>query len=113
LPSYPARGRQDPQKEFRGRVESTTSRSTQGVSQGCIGHWVDPGQTRRSAPVGDELADRLGSVLEAVYLVLNEGYTATTGEQWARAELCQEAMRLGRMLAALAPASPRRMPWWR
>ena len=53
-------------------------------------------------PVGEELADRLGSVLEAVYLVFNEGYTATAGEQWARAELCQEAMRLGRMLAALA-----------
>ncbi|WP_028045743.1 RNA polymerase sigma factor [Cellulomonas sp. URHE0023] len=53
-------------------------------------------------PVGDELGDRLGSVLEAVYLVFNEGYTATAGERWARAELCQEAMRLGRMLAALA-----------
>jgi hypothetical protein len=39
-------------------------------------------------PVGDELADRLSSVLEAVYLVFNEGYTATVGEQWARAELC-------------------------
>jgi RNA polymerase sigma factor (sigma-70 family) len=53
-------------------------------------------------PVGEELTDRLGSVLEAVYLIFNEGYTATTGERWARAELCQEAMRLGRMLAALA-----------
>ena len=53
-------------------------------------------------PVGEELADRLSSVLEVVYLVFNEGYTATAGEQWARAELCQEAMRLGRMLAALA-----------
>ena len=53
-------------------------------------------------PVGEFLADRLSSVLEAVYLVFNEGYTATAGEQWARAELCQEAMRLGRMLAALA-----------
>jgi RNA polymerase sigma factor (sigma-70 family) len=53
-------------------------------------------------PVGEELADRLSSVLEAVYLVFNEGYTATSGERWARAELCQEAMRLGRMLAALA-----------
>ena len=52
-------------------------------------------------PVGDELADRLSSVLEAVYLVFNEGYTATAGEQWTRAELCREAMRLGRMLAAL------------
>ena len=53
-------------------------------------------------PVGEELAGRLGSVREAVYLVFNEGYTATAGSQWARAELCQEAMRLGRMLAALA-----------
>ncbi len=57
-------------------------------------------------PVGDELADRLSSVLEAVYLVFNEGYTATAGEQWARADLCREAMRLGRMLAALAPDEP-------
>jgi RNA polymerase sigma factor (sigma-70 family) len=54
-------------------------------------------------PVGTELTDRLGSVLEAVYLVFNEGYTATTGQRWVRAELCEEAMRLGRMLAALAP----------
>jgi RNA polymerase sigma factor (sigma-70 family) len=57
-------------------------------------------------PVGDDLARRLGSVLEAVYLVFNEGYTATTGAQWARADLCHEAMRLGRMLAALAPDEP-------
>jgi predicted RNA polymerase sigma factor len=48
----------------------------------------------------------VGSVLEAVYLVFNEGYTATAGERWARAELCREAMRLGRMLAALAPGEP-------
>jgi predicted RNA polymerase sigma factor len=54
-------------------------------------------------PVGVELADRLSSVLEAVYLVFNEGYTATGGERWVRAELCHEAMRLGRTLAALAP----------
>jgi predicted RNA polymerase sigma factor len=53
-------------------------------------------------PVGEELADRVSSVLEAAYLIFNEGYTATAGEQWARAELCKEAMRLGRMLAALA-----------
>jgi RNA polymerase sigma factor (sigma-70 family) len=53
-------------------------------------------------PVGAELANRLDSVLEAVYLVFNEGYTATAGERWARADLCHEAMRLGRMLAALA-----------
>ena len=54
-------------------------------------------------PVGEELAVRLSAVLEAVYLIFNEGYTATAGEHWTRAELCQEAMRLGRMLAALAP----------
>src|SRR5262245_50133791 len=54
-------------------------------------------------PTGDELDRRLGDVLEAVYLVFNEGYTATAGERWARSELCQEAMRLGRMLAALDP----------
>jgi predicted RNA polymerase sigma factor len=54
-------------------------------------------------PVGTELTDRLGSVLEAVYLVFNEGYSATTGQRLVRAELCEEAMRLGRMLAALAP----------
>jgi RNA polymerase sigma factor (sigma-70 family) len=57
-------------------------------------------------PAGDELAGRLSSVLEVVYLVFNEGYTATSGERWVRAELCQEAMRLGRMLAALAPDEP-------
>ncbi len=53
-------------------------------------------------PVGDDLAERLESVLEVVYLVFNEGYTATAGPHWMRAELCREAMRLGRMLAALA-----------
>jgi RNA polymerase sigma factor (sigma-70 family) len=57
-------------------------------------------------PVGDELTARLGSVLEAVYLVFNEGYTATTGRDWTRPSLCEEAMRLGRMLAALAPQQP-------
>ena len=54
-------------------------------------------------PVGDELAARLASVLEVVYLIFNEGYSATSGEAWVRGELCDEAMRLGRMLAALAP----------
>jgi predicted RNA polymerase sigma factor len=56
-------------------------------------------------PVGPELDARLDSVLEAVYLLFNEGYTATAGSSWARPELCIEAMRLGRMLAALAPDS--------
>jgi RNA polymerase sigma factor (sigma-70 family) len=57
-------------------------------------------------PVGAELAQRLASVLEVVYLIFNEGYSATSGESWTRGELCEEAMRLGRMLAALAPDEP-------
>jgi RNA polymerase sigma factor (sigma-70 family) len=58
------------------------------------------------APAGDELTARLESVLEVVYLVFNEGYAATSGTSWMRDELCVEAMRLGRMLAALAPDEP-------
>jgi RNA polymerase sigma factor (sigma-70 family) len=57
-------------------------------------------------PVGDELSARLASVLEVVYVVFNEGYAATSGDSWTRDELCAEAMRLGRMLAALAPDEP-------
>ena len=57
-------------------------------------------------PVGAELEARLASVLEVVYLVFNEGYAATSGESWTRTDLCEEAMRLGRMLAALAPGEP-------
>jgi predicted RNA polymerase sigma factor len=57
-------------------------------------------------PVGEELAARLGSVLQVVYAVFTEGYAATSGPAWARVELCDEAMRLGRMLAALAPSEP-------
>jgi len=58
------------------------------------------------APAGAELAARLTSVLEAVYLLFNEGYTATAGATWTRPELCAEAMRLGRMLCGLAPDEP-------
>ena len=54
-------------------------------------------------PVGDDRAARLGSVLEVVYLIYNEGYSATSGGSWVRTDLCQEAVRLGRLLAALAP----------
>ncbi len=54
-------------------------------------------------PRGDALGERLASVLEVVYLVFNEGYTATAGEHWMRPALCDEALRLGRMLAELAP----------
>jgi RNA polymerase sigma-70 factor, ECF subfamily len=57
-------------------------------------------------PAGDELAARLASVLEVVYLVFNEGYAATTGEDWMRPALCEDALRLGRVLAALVPGEP-------
>ncbi|WP_109126309.1 RNA polymerase sigma factor [Dyella sp. C11] len=57
-------------------------------------------------PRGDELSVRLASVLEVVYLIFNEGYAATSGRDWMRPQLCDEAMRLGRVLAGLAPAEP-------
>jgi RNA polymerase sigma factor (sigma-70 family) len=55
-------------------------------------------------PRGGELAVRLASVLEVMYLVFNEGYSATAGEDWVRPGLCEDALRLGRILAELAPA---------
>ncbi|HJR13333.1 MAG TPA: RNA polymerase sigma factor [Rhodanobacteraceae bacterium] len=57
-------------------------------------------------PRGENLAPRLAAVLEVVYLIFNEGYTATTGDDWARPALCEEAMRLGRVLTGLAPREP-------
>ncbi len=57
-------------------------------------------------PGPGERADRLASVLEVVYLVFNEGYTATAGEDWVRPSLCTEAMRLGRVLVGLMPDQP-------
>jgi RNA polymerase sigma factor (sigma-70 family) len=57
-------------------------------------------------PRGAELASRLSSVLEVIYLIFNEGYTATGGEQWVRPELCNDALRLGRVLAGLMPNEP-------
>jgi RNA polymerase sigma factor (sigma-70 family) len=57
-------------------------------------------------PGRDELTDRLSAVLEAIYLVFNEGYAATAGEQWTRPMLCQDALRLGRILAGLMPREP-------
>jgi len=54
-------------------------------------------------PRGEELAARLSSVLEVLYLVFNEGYSATAGEDWMRPGLCEDALRLGRILAELAP----------
>jgi RNA polymerase sigma-70 factor (ECF subfamily) len=57
-------------------------------------------------PVGAELTDRLSSVLEVIYLVFNEGYSATAGDDWMRPALCEEALRLGRILANLVPNEP-------
>ena len=57
-------------------------------------------------PRGDELTQRLESVLAVVYLIFNEGYTATAGDEWMRAGLCEDALRLGRMLAQLLPGEP-------
>ena len=57
-------------------------------------------------PHGDELAERLSSVLAVVYLIFNEGYSATAGDDWLRPQLCDEALRLGRILAELAREEP-------
>ena len=55
-------------------------------------------------PRGTDRAERLSSVLDVIYLVFNEGYSATSGEDWIRPQLCEEAMRLGRILAGLTPS---------
>ncbi len=57
-------------------------------------------------PGGAERAARLSSVLEVIYLIFNEGYAATAGDDWTRPALCEDALRLGRILAALAPNEP-------
>lgn len=57
-------------------------------------------------PRGAELGRRLSSVLEVVYLIFNEGYSATAGDDWVRPALCEDALRLGRILAELAPGEP-------
>ena len=57
-------------------------------------------------PRGAELAERLSSVLEVIYLIFNEGYSATAGDDWMRPGLCEDALRLGRILAELAPSEP-------
>jgi len=63
-------------------------------------------QVPYEVPRGAELAPRLSSVLEVVYLIFNEGYAATAGDDWMRPALCDEALRLGRILAELAPLEP-------
>jgi RNA polymerase sigma factor (sigma-70 family) len=57
-------------------------------------------------PSGEELSQRLSSVLEVVYLIFNEGYTAARGEDWLRPQLCHEALRMGRVLTSIAPHEP-------
>ncbi|MFG1966441.1 RNA polymerase sigma factor [Nonomuraea sp. NPDC049028] len=57
-------------------------------------------------PQGEELAGRLSSVLEVIYLIFNEGYSATAGDDWMRPGLCEDALRLGRVLAELMPKEP-------
>ena len=57
-------------------------------------------------PRGEELSARLASVLEVVYLIFNEGYTAARGEHWLRPQLCNEALRIGRVLTSIAPHEP-------
>ncbi|MES1156399.1 MAG: RNA polymerase sigma factor [Alphaproteobacteria bacterium] len=57
-------------------------------------------------PRGAALAERLSSVLEVIYLIFNEGYAATAGDDWMRPQLCEDALRLGRILAELAPLEP-------
>jgi RNA polymerase sigma-70 factor (ECF subfamily) len=57
-------------------------------------------------PRGADRAERLSSVLDVLYLIFNEGYSATSGDDWIRPQLCEEAMRLGHILAGLAPSEP-------
>ena len=57
-------------------------------------------------PLPSEMEERLSSVLEVIYLIFNEGYSATSGEDWVRPALCEDAMRVGRILAELAPGEP-------
>ena len=57
-------------------------------------------------PRGEEFTGRLASVLEVIYLIFNEGYSATAGDDWVRPQLCEDALRLGRILAALVPKEP-------
>src|SRR5690606_5466493 len=57
-------------------------------------------------PRREELPERLAAVLGVIYLVFNEGYAATAGDDWIRPALCEEAMRLGRVLAGLMPEEP-------
>lgn len=63
-------------------------------------------QVPYEVPRGEELAERLAAVLHVIYLIFNEGYSATAGDDWMRPALCDEALRLGRVLAGLTPREP-------
>ncbi len=83
------------------------------IQSTTVGQRISRAKKRLSAaavdleiPAGEELEGRLGAVLEVVYLIFNEGYAATAGADWVRADLCDEAMRLGRRLVALLPERP-------
>ena len=67
---------------------------------------LSDGKVPFEIPRGTELTSRLSSVLEVIYLIFNEGYSATAGDNWIRPALCEEAIRLGRVLAELAPREP-------
>jgi len=67
---------------------------------------LDEAHVRFEVPRGAERVARLGSVLEVIYLIFNEGYSATAGTDWVRPALCEEALRLGRILAELVPTEP-------
>jgi RNA polymerase sigma factor (sigma-70 family) len=69
-------------------------------------HALSEARVPFEVPSGPELSARLSSVLEVIYLIFNEGYAATAGDDWVRPELCHEALRLGRILAELARGEP-------
>ncbi len=90
----------------------TTSRvaRAQLISEGAVAQRIVRAKRTLSSarvpfeiPAADERAERLSAVLEVIYLIFNEGHSAAGGEHWTRPELCREAMRLGRILAALMP----------
>jgi RNA polymerase sigma factor (sigma-70 family) len=83
------------------------------VSEGTVAQRIVRAKRTLSAarvpfevPGRDELDERLASVLEVIYLIFNEGYAATAGEEWMRPPLCEDALRLGRVLAELMPGEP-------
>ncbi len=88
-------------------IDQLRKRALQASKQEELGRELDARHARAlRAPRADQLAARLSSVLEVIYLVFNEGYSATAGEDWMRPALCEEALRLGRILAELMPGEP-------